>query len=69
LGQQYTILGERGDEHNYQFAVMDNYLWFTFWSDSSEYNFGGQQDRVEANNWIFVAGGIMGTFHLSILTI
>jgi len=68
LGRQYTILGERGGDHNYQFAVMDNYLWFTFWSDSDEYNFGGHQDRIEANKWIFVAvtyDGITVRFYIN----
>jgi len=60
-GRQYTILGERDAGDNYHFAIMDSHLWFTFWSDGNEYNFGGNYGSIEANRWQYVTVTYDGT--------
>lgn len=51
---QSTILGERKEGDNYQFAVLDNKLYFSYWANENEYMFIGSSTIVE-NSWQFVA--------------
>jgi len=60
-GRQYTIVGERLGGNNYQFAVMDDALYFSFWSDGNELSFGGREGQIRIDEWHFVAVTYDGT--------
>ena len=53
--RQYTILGERNAGDNYQFAVMDNALYFSFWTNGNESMLSGNEGKIEPETWYFVA--------------
>ncbi len=53
---QNTILSERDGGDNYQFAIMDNDIYFSFWKpDNSELLFYGNDALVKTDFWQFVA--------------
>ncbi|WP_319591282.1 FG-GAP-like repeat-containing protein [uncultured Draconibacterium sp.] len=51
---QSTILSERKEGDNYQFAVMGDKLYFSYWVDENEYMFTSTTTILE-NSWQFVA--------------
>jgi hypothetical protein len=59
--RQYTIAGERDGGDNYQFAVMDDSLYASFWSSGDEQMFLGEQENLQADQWYFLAATYDGT--------
>ena len=52
---QFTILSERLEGENYQFAVTDNDLYFSYWDDGQEYAIETQKDLIVHDMWQFIA--------------
>jgi hypothetical protein len=59
--KRYTILGEAFGGLNYQLAVLDNCLCFRYWKDGEEIVLSGNEGKIEANKWYFVAVTYDGT--------
>lgn len=49
--QQYTILAEREGGNNYQFAIMDDAIYFSIWDGGTEHYFQSDYGQVTIGNW------------------
>ncbi len=58
---QSTILSERENGDNYQFAIFDNDIYFSYWSGGNETMVWGSPGTVINNQWQFVAVTYDGT--------
>jgi PKD repeat protein len=53
-GQQYTIAAERDGGDNWQFAVLENSLYFSYWDGGIEYPFQGNAYDMQVGPWQYV---------------
>ncbi|WP_346858431.1 FG-GAP-like repeat-containing protein [uncultured Draconibacterium sp.] len=52
---QFTILSERLEGENYQFAISDNDLYFSYWNEGQEHAVEVQKNSIAPGIWQFVA--------------